>query len=95
MAKKTVADSAGIETEVPMEEWIPIGMVGPASDDGTNEPIYLQRHRVRSGEQTITITVPRKPVAAGVDPYHLLELADHEDDTNVEWVTVASESDVE
>ena len=29
-------------------------------------------HRIRSTEQTITVTVPRKPAHAGIDPYHLL-----------------------
>jgi hypothetical protein len=29
-------------------------------------------HRVRSGPQTITVTVPRRPERAGIDPRHLL-----------------------
>jgi hypothetical protein len=33
------------------------------------EPIYLERHRIRDGKQTITVTVPRQPARAGVDPY--------------------------
>jgi ABC-2 type transport system permease protein len=28
-------------------------------------------HRIRSGKQTITVTVPRKPARAGIDPNHL------------------------
>lgn len=32
----------------------------------------LQKHRVRSGQQTITVTVPRKPTRAGSDPNNLL-----------------------
>ena len=43
-------------------------------------------HRVRSGEQTITVTVPRAPSDAGIDPYHLLFEADRFD--NVEEVEV-------
>jgi len=30
-------------------------------------------HRIRSGDQTITVTVPREPALAGIDPYHLLD----------------------
>lgn len=33
----------------------------------------MQKHRIRAGRQTITVTVPRKPVLAGIDPYHLLD----------------------
>ena len=36
----------------------------------------MQLHRTRSGEQTITVTVPREPVLAGIDPYHLLDWED-------------------
>jgi hypothetical protein len=32
----------------------------------------LQPHRVRSGEQQITLTVSGKPDGVGVDPYHNL-----------------------
>jgi hypothetical protein len=30
------------------------------------------RQRTQIGEQTITVTVPRQPTRAGIDPYHLL-----------------------
>jgi len=32
----------------------------------------VQKHRIRSGEQTITVTVARQLAQAGIDPYHLL-----------------------
>jgi hypothetical protein len=44
-------------------------------------------HRIRSGEQTITVTVPRKPVRAGIDPYHLLDWEQPEADDNITRVT--------
>jgi ABC-2 type transport system permease protein len=48
----------------------------------------MQMHRVHSGEQTITVTVPRKPAHAGIDPYHLL--IDWEMDDNIEEVKAKS-----
>lgn len=51
-------------------------------------PLYVRKHRIRSGEQTITVTVPRKPVLAGIDPYHLLDWEEGEDDDNIEGVRV-------
>jgi hypothetical protein len=67
-AHKVVVDEAGVETEAPMDESIPIGVFA-AGDDGDelSAPLYLQMHRIRSGQQTITVTVPRKPVLAGID----------------------------
>jgi hypothetical protein len=37
--------------------------------DEHGEVLYLQRHRIRTGRQTIRITVPQPPVRAGIDPY--------------------------
>lgn len=91
-ARKMVYDSAGVETEMPMDEWVPIGVFGPAKT-GHGElsaPLHVQKHRIRSGEQTITVTVPDKPALAGIDPYHLLDWEEGEDDDNVEVVKVKS-----
>ena len=45
-----------------------------ADDEGeqSGEPLYVQMHRILSSEQTITVTVPRRPALAGIDPHHLL-----------------------
>ena len=34
--------------------------------------VYLQKHRIRSGKQKITVMVNKEPGRAGIDPYHLL-----------------------
>ena len=86
-ARKVVVDSAGVETEVPMDDWVEIGVFAPAEKgEELGEPLYLQKHRIRSGEQTITVTVPSKPARAGIDPYHLL--IDVKTDDNVEEVKI-------
>jgi hypothetical protein len=64
-ARKVVVDEAGVQTELPMDDWIEVG----AFDEGEQ---YLQKHRIRSGKQTIAVTVPQKPTRAGIDPRHLL-----------------------
>jgi hypothetical protein len=72
--RKVVVDAAGVETELPMDEGVQIGVFGPSeAGDELGEPIYIQMQRIRSGVQTITVTVPRTPVVAGIDPYHLLD----------------------
>jgi hypothetical protein len=72
VAKKLRADSAGNETEVPMNDLVEIGVFGGGGGGGPGEPLYLVRHRIRSGEQRITVTVPREPARAGIDPYRKL-----------------------
>ena len=77
--RKIVVDEAGVETEVPMDDWIEVGVFGEG------EP-YLQKHRIRSGRQTITVTVPRKPTRAGIDPESLL--IDLDTENNVKDVRI-------
>ncbi len=88
-ARKVVVDSVGIETVVPMNDWVEVGVFASAEEgNGLGEPLYMQKHRIRSGEQTITVTVPRKPFQAGIDPNRLL--IDLEMGDNVEKVIVKS-----
>ena len=85
-ARKVVVDTAGVETAMPMDDWVQIGVFAPADEtQASGEPLYVQMHRVRAGDQTITVTVPRRPARAGIDPYHLL--IDLEADDNVRDVT--------
>lgn len=44
------------------------------TDEGeeAGRPLYVQMHRIRSGAQTIIVTVPQKPARAGIDPSYLL-----------------------
>ncbi|HEX6644095.1 MAG TPA: hypothetical protein VF037_05425, partial [Gemmatimonadales bacterium] len=73
-AAKHVVDTAGTATEIPMDDWIEIGVYAPVPPgvQVLAEPLHLARHRVRSGPQTITVTVPQEPARAGIDPGHLL-----------------------
>lgn len=79
VARKLRADSVGLETETPMDDLVEIGLF--AADGADGSPLYLQRHRIHSGRQTITITVPRVPARAGIDPYR--KLIDRESGNNV------------
>ena len=86
-ARKKVYDSACVETEVPMDEWVEIGVFAPGENgDELSKPLYVRKHRIRSGTQTITVTVPHKPDLAGIDPYHLLDWEERDDDDNIETV---------
>jgi ABC-2 type transport system permease protein len=77
-ARKMRVDSMGRETNAPMNDWIEIGISAPAEKgQKTGLPIYLQKHRIRSGKQRIAVMVPGKlikagPIQAGIDPNYLL-----------------------
>ena len=78
-AKKVRADSVGRETEIPMDDLVELGVFAAGQGGSLGEPLYLMRHRIRSGEQTIRITVPREPARAGIDPWRKLIDRDRED----------------
>jgi ABC-2 type transport system permease protein len=66
IGRKVRSDSMGVETEVPMSDLVEIAVFA-----GNARP-YFAPHRIRSGEQRITLTVSRKPESVGVDPYNNL-----------------------
>jgi ABC-2 type transport system permease protein len=85
-ARKVVADSAGVETELPMNEWVEIGVFAAAGPgEILGKPLYMQKHPIRSGRQTIKVTVPSEPARGGIDPYNLL---DWEEGDNIEGIEV-------
>ncbi|MBA4850365.1 M1 family aminopeptidase [Emticicia sp. BO119] len=72
-ARKWAVDTAGTETKLPMNDWIEIGVFAPAeAGKETGKQLYLQKRLIKSGQQSITVTVPQKPARVGIDPNHLL-----------------------
>ena len=74
-AKKLTADGKGKETTVPMNDMVDIGVfTQQPGKKGFNKAsiLLLERRPVRGGKQTITVTVARKPVWVGADPYNIL-----------------------
>ncbi len=66
-AAKYRSDGQGVETEIPIADWVDIGVFG--EDDAV---LYLAKHKIDAGEMTIDIAVEAEPVEAGVDPFHKL-----------------------
>lgn len=84
---KVVVDSAGVKKEVPMDEWIDVGVFAPDKPGATKEPLYFRKHRIHSGRQTIIVTVPRRPARAGIDPDHVLNWEERSEE-NIKRVTI-------
>jgi ABC-2 type transport system permease protein len=66
-AQKLRADELGNEVQIPISDYIDIGVLG--EDDAE---LYLKKHLIDRPEMEFTITVDEKPVKAGIDPYHKL-----------------------
>lgn len=65
--RKMRADEFGLEQEIPLEEFIDVGIY-----DQNGHLQYLQKHRVTSGQNTFRIEVDQIPSKAGVDPLNKL-----------------------
>jgi hypothetical protein len=74
-ARKLYADENGAHKEAPMDELVDIGVLG-----ANDEPLYLKKHRVKSGESTFTLEVAGKPLKAGIDP--VVKLVDRRPEDN-------------
>jgi ABC-2 type transport system permease protein len=91
-AKKVYADGQGEETEAPLEQTFDIGIfaVSPDDKDATDEDIlYLDKHLIKSGENTITLEVSKLPKYAGIDPY--ITMIGRDSDDNLKTVELKSD----
>ena len=68
-ARKVRFDKVGKPTEIPMNDFVEIGVFGARQSGGLGEPLYLERRRIETGKQTIRVVVSRPPTRAGIDPY--------------------------
>ncbi|MCP4867018.1 MAG: hypothetical protein CBB67_022550 [Alteromonadaceae bacterium TMED7] len=80
---KYAADGQGMETEQPLEEWVDIGVFNsdPSILTDDSQVLYKAKHKIISGENTITVTVAEKPLYVGVDPF--VKLIDRDSGDNV------------
>jgi ABC-2 type transport system permease protein len=74
-AEKLKSNALGKEKPVPMNDVIEVAVFA-----ASGKPLYRQPHRIRSGAQTITVTVSAPPARAGLDPDH--ELLDRKPEDN-------------
>lgn len=80
LAKKIRADGAGNEQDVAMDAAVDIGV-----QDAKGEFLFLEKRRVKTGENRFTVAVRGEPAKAGIDP--LNKLIDRDMSDNVVDVT--------
>lgn len=73
-AKKLRADGKGVETEIPIKDWVDVGVFGEEKRNGKAERkvLYFQKHPVAGHDVNLEIVVGEKPLRAGIDPYNKL-----------------------
>jgi ABC-2 type transport system permease protein len=96
-AAKYRTDAAGNDREAPMDDLVEIAVrAEPGPGDRGGRELYRAMHRVRSGRQSVTVTVRGRPATAGIDPRRLLLTRDRDallgDPPNVAPVAIAGET---
>ena len=80
-AKKLRADDQGVETELPLEDFVDIGVL-----DETGKPLVLEKKRITSSPADFTFEVSQRPAKAGIDPLNKLIDRTPDDNTiSVKW----------
>jgi len=79
--RKLQADALGVEHEVPLHDWIPVGVL-----DAKGDALVLEPHRFDEPRTTLTLVTEGVPARAGVDP--LNELIDRIPEDNLMPVAV-------
>jgi len=76
--KKFRADSLGGETEIPINDWIDVGVFGSVKEDKhfVRKAFYFKKHKFTKPSTTLELIVDvekgQKPSEGGIDPYNKL-----------------------
>lgn len=70
-ARQFEADGRGKETEEPLDTWFDVAVFAETKEklEGVT-PLYIAKHRLRSGKQTLTVRTSERPGIAALDPFH-------------------------
>jgi ABC-type transport system involved in multi-copper enzyme maturation permease subunit len=83
-ARKLRSTASGSEQQVPVDDWIDIGVFDETRDVEKAKLLALEKHHITAQRSTFEIVVPQKPGHAGIDP--LDKLVDRNPDDNVRSV---------
>ncbi|MBC6367740.1 M1 family aminopeptidase [Algoriphagus sp. AK58] len=76
-SQKLYADETGKESNADYQaDYIDVGVFAAEDKDENGRtrvnPLYIQKHKIKPGQSTITVKIKGEPVKAGIDPYNKL-----------------------
>lgn len=66
-ARKVEADGLGQEKELPLNDYVDVGVL-----DADGHPLFLEKRLIQQGDVTFTVQVDARPAKAGLDPLYKL-----------------------
>jgi hypothetical protein len=93
-ARKLRSDGYGVESEIPLDDWIEVGVFGEREVDGRSEEtvLYLDQRHVTEPEVRFVVVVDELPVRAGIDPFN--KLVDRNSDDNCKRVQETTPAEI-
>lgn len=87
--KKIRDDGTGEETEIPVNDYIDVGIFGREKVDGKwkEQTYYFQKHKITQDTTRLELWVDGEPRTAGIDPYN--KLIDRKSNDNTKKVTAS------
>ncbi len=70
-AKQFAADGRGKEIEEPLDTWFDVAVFAETGEplEGVT-PLSIEKHRLRSGKQVLTVRTSERPGIVALDPFH-------------------------
>ncbi|MCP4655399.1 MAG: hypothetical protein GY856_08270 [bacterium] len=91
-ARKLRADGQGMETEIPIDDWIDVGVFGEeriGRRRAKEKVLFMEKRHINAAEMSFEVVVDERPVRAGIDPYN--KLIDRVADDNVRRVALRTD----
>ncbi len=80
-AKKLRASGMGDEKEVPLDDWIDLGVLSSGSSKNDDKVLILEKHHLTARQTSFDFVVSGKPSKGGIDPLNKLIDRNPEDNT--------------
>jgi ABC-2 type transport system permease protein len=80
-ARKLRANGMGDEKEVPLDDWIDLGVLATGASKNDDKVLAMEKHHLASRQTTVDFVVNQKPVKGGIDPLNKLIDRNPEDNT--------------
>jgi hypothetical protein len=73
-ARKYRADGQGVETEIPIDDWVDVAVFGEETEDSPEEGrvLVLEKRRITEAEGIVELVVTEEPRRVGIDPFNKL-----------------------
>ena len=73
-AHKFAADGKGVETPLPLDDWMEVGVFArkPGESESKERILFLEKRQITEAKGTFTVVVDGEPYEAGLDPNNKL-----------------------